>query len=42
MALDMLTEREFRMVEKEVIPLGTVRIYGVGSGSKRTVVIAPL
>ncbi len=42
MALDILTEREFHMVEKEIIPLGTVRIYGVGSGSKRTVVIAPL
>lgn len=42
MALDILTEREFRMIEKEIIPLGTVRIYGVGSGSKRTVVIAPL
>lgn len=42
MALDILTEREFRMIEKEIVPLGTVRIYGVGSGSKRTVVIAPL
>ncbi len=42
MALDILTEREFRMVEKELVPLGTVRVYTVGSGSKRTVVIAPL
>jgi predicted RNA-binding protein Jag len=42
MALDILTEREFRMVESELLPLGTVRVYSVGSGSKRTVVIAPL
>lgn len=43
MALDMLSEREFRMVENELLPLGTVRVYAVGSsGSKRTVVIAPL
>jgi len=42
MALDILTEREFRMVESELVPLGTVRVYSVGSGSKRTVVIAPL
>jgi len=42
MALDILTEREFRMVENELAPLGTVRVYGIGSGSKRTVIIAPL
>ncbi|MEO0082846.1 MAG: hypothetical protein ABIK33_00460 [candidate division WOR-3 bacterium] len=42
MALDILTEREFKIVEKELSQLGTVRIYGVGSGSKRTAVIAPL
>lgn len=41
MALDMLTERELRLVEKELAPLGTVKVYSVGSGSKRTVVIAP-
>ncbi len=42
MALDILTEREFRMVENELAPLGTVRVYGIGGGSKRTVIIAPL
>jgi spoIIIJ-associated protein len=42
MALDILTEREYHMVERELIPLGTVRIYQVGSGPRRTVVIAPL
>ncbi len=41
MALDILTERELRMVEKELAPLGTVKVYSIGSGSKRTVVIAP-
>lgn len=42
MALDILTEKEFRMIEHELAPLGTVRVYTVGSGSRRTVVIAPL
>ncbi|MCX8014754.1 MAG: hypothetical protein N2748_01925 [candidate division WOR-3 bacterium] len=42
MALDILTEREFQMVEKELAQLGTVRIHSVGSGPKRTAVIAPL
>lgn len=41
MALDILTERELRMVEKELAPLGTVKVYSIGSGNKRTVVIAP-
>ncbi|MCX7784970.1 MAG: KH domain-containing protein [candidate division WOR-3 bacterium] len=41
MALDILTERELRIVEKELAPLGTVKVYSIGSGSKRTVVIAP-
>jgi len=42
MALDILTEREYRMVERELAPLGTVRVYQVGSGPKRTVVIGTL
>jgi spoIIIJ-associated protein len=42
MALDLLTEREFRMVENELAELGTVRVYSIGSGSRRTVIIAPL
>ncbi len=42
MALDILTEKEFRMVERELAPLGTVRVHAVGTGSKKTVVIAPV
>jgi spoIIIJ-associated protein len=42
MALDILTEREFRMVSKELVPLGTVRVYSIGQTSKKTVIIAPL
>jgi spoIIIJ-associated protein len=42
MALDILTEREFKMVEKELTPLGTVRIHAIGSGFRKTVIISPL
>lgn len=42
MALDLLTEKEFRMVENELAPLGTVRVHAVGTGTKKTVVIAPI
>lgn len=42
MALDLLTEKEFHMVQNELAPLGTVRVHAVGTGPKKTVVIAPI
>jgi spoIIIJ-associated protein len=42
MALDLLTEKEFRMVQSELAPLGTVRVHAIGSGPKKTVIIAPI
>lgn len=42
MALDILTEKEFGMVEKELVPLGTVRVHAIGTGPRKTVIIAPL
>jgi spoIIIJ-associated protein len=42
MALDILTDKEFQMVEAELQSLGTVRVYTIGTGKKKTVIIAPL
>ena len=42
MALDILTEREYRMVEKELAPLGTVRVHAIGSGFRKTVIVSLL
>ncbi|MEO0072789.1 MAG: hypothetical protein ABIK10_05090 [candidate division WOR-3 bacterium] len=42
MALDILTDKEYQMVENELLPLGTVRVYAVGTGRRKTVIIAPL
>ncbi|MCS7257760.1 MAG: hypothetical protein NZ601_00080 [candidate division WOR-3 bacterium] len=42
MALDMLTDKEYQMVENELLTLGTVRVYAVGTGRRKTVIIAPI
>ena len=41
MALDMLTEKEMHFVRDELASLPGVRVYAVGDGPRRTVIIAP-
>lgn len=41
MALDVLTEKEMHLVRDELSPLPGVRVYAVGDGTHRTVIIAP-
>ncbi|MEO0075147.1 MAG: hypothetical protein ABIK31_03435 [candidate division WOR-3 bacterium] len=42
MALDLLTDKELRMVEAELAPLGTVRVHAIGTGARKTVIISPI
>jgi spoIIIJ-associated protein len=42
MALDQLNDREFESVEKALATLPDVKIYPVGSGIRKTIIIAPI
>jgi len=42
MALDMLTEKEMETVEHALEAVPGVRVYALGTGMRRNVIIAPL
>ena len=42
MALDLLNDREFESVEKTLATLTDVKVYSVGSGIRKNVIIAPI
>lgn len=41
MALDLLNDREREAIEKALASIPTVKVYTVGSGAKKNVIIAP-
>jgi len=41
MALDLLTEKEMETVERALKPVSGIRVYALGTGSRRNVIIAP-
>lgn len=41
MALDLLTDRELESVAKALAPITAVKVYSLGSGAKKNVIIAP-
>jgi len=42
MALDQLNDREFESVERALASLPDVKVYQVGSGIRKTIIIAPI
>jgi len=42
MALDQLNDREFESVERALASLPDVKVYPVGSGIRKTIIIAPI
>lgn len=41
MALDLLTEKEMELVQDALKTLPTIRVYALGTGTRRNVIIAP-
>ena len=42
MSLDLLNDREFESVEKALATLPDVKVYAVGSGIRKNIIIAPI
>lgn len=41
MALDFLSEKEMEVVEDALKPMPNIRVYAVGTGTRKNVIIAP-
>ncbi|OYD16863.1 hypothetical protein CH330_01585 [candidate division WOR-3 bacterium JGI_Cruoil_03_51_56] len=42
MALDLLTEKEMEIVRQALKPMAGIRVYALGTGTRRNVIIAPI